>query len=240
VHPGAAALVLARIEIDVETSDLRVGRVDHLEKADIRVVGFRFRGADAHAEEALDEAEEALQDFGLREVLLHLEVGEVVAPLAELLAHVRHVPGANFGHVELFAGEGAQLRHVALGIGLGAPREVFEEALHLVGIARHLARQRHVRVRGKAEQRRRLGAQLQDAADVALVVPLRRAEIGCARGVRAIHALAQRVVLGVLHDGRVARGLQRELPAFAAFLARVLRRLREHVRRNARELGSRR
>src|SRR5690606_29216373 len=96
-HPRAAALALARKEIDVETAELPVAVGDpitaHRRMPDRRALA----GLHLHAVEPLDHAEEPAEHAIDREVRAQLLVVEVEAGLAQLLGVVADVPGLHLG-----------------------------------------------------------------------------------------------------------------------------------------------
>ncbi len=155
VHPGAAALGLARIQVEVELAHQAPRRVLDREELHVRVPGLGRRRLHAHAVERLDHAEEAAEHGVLREIALHLVVGEGVALLAELLARPRHVPGPHVGEIELGAGELRELGHVALRERLGPRGEVLQEGDDFRRRPRHLRGERDARRRSRSRGARR-------------------------------------------------------------------------------------
>ena len=121
VHPGAGALAGAGVQVQVELADqLRpLAAALDAEEAHAVVPDRRAVGADAHVEQRLDHAEQALQHARLGEVLLDLLLAEGVARLLQLLGGEGHVPGLQVGQAELARGEFAQLGQVALGEAAG-------------------------------------------------------------------------------------------------------------------------
>src|SRR5207237_3270455 len=78
VHPGAAALRIARIEVHVELPDERSRAVANLVEAHVLVPRRRLRRTDGDAVKRLGDAKESLYHHLLGEILLHLLVGERV------------------------------------------------------------------------------------------------------------------------------------------------------------------
>jgi hypothetical protein len=240
VHPRAALLVLARVVVEVELRDRRARLVGDVEEAHARVPGLGLRLADAHAVDRLDDAEQSREDLVFREILAHGLVRERIALVHELLARVRDVPRLELREVEAVARERQELGEVALGVRLRALGEVAQEREDLVGAARHLGHERHGGVVGIAQELRRLEPQREHALDQRRVVPLGlRAEVGCARGLRAVQLGAQRAVVRVLHHRQEARHAHGELVAFAALGLRASRAsVTTSSGRPARRLGS--
>ena len=216
VHPGARALAGARVRVEVELADQLRTPLD-AEEAHAGVPHGRAVGPDAHLEQRLDDAEQALEHLGLGEVLLHLLVAERIAGLLQLLAGVGHVPRLQVGQAELVAGEVAQLLQVALGVRTGPPRQVAQELHHLLRRVGHLRHQRHLCIAGVAQQPGLFLAQRQQLAHGGAVVERRRAELAGARDVGRVQRLAQRAVVAVLQHGEVAGEVQSELVALLAF-----------------------
>ena len=176
VHPGTTALAVARVQVDVELADELAGLVADGEEfhrivPDRRVVLAYFQPV-----KGFDELEQAGQDRGFGEILLHLLFGEGIARLAQLFGGVTHVPCLQVAQIQFLGGILAQFRHVALGIGLGAAGKRLQEIEHLGRSARHLWLQRQFGIVGEAEQARGLAAQLDDTVDELGVVELFRAE----------------------------------------------------------------
>jgi hypothetical protein len=125
--------------------------------------------------------------------------------------------GSSFARSSRSRANVEELGVVALGVRLRALREVAQEGEHLVGAARHLGHERHGGVVGIAEELRRLEPQREHALDQRRVVPFGlRAQVGGARGLRAVELGAQRAVVRVLHHRQEARHAHRELVAFAS------------------------
>ncbi len=167
--------------------------------------------------------EQALERVLLGEVLLHFLVGERVSRRSQFLGCVGHVPGLKvrekfFQFLDILFGEWPR-----------AAREIVEEGEHLRRRVGHLRHQRDLGEGAVAEKLRQLAAQLDDARDVAGVVPLGLAELGSARRALAIERLAQRAVLRVLHHRHVGRRVQREFPALLAALLRCFVRRMQGV-----------
>src|SRR5678816_3487637 len=76
VHPRAALLAFARVEVEVELADERLMRIEDLEEAHARMPRRRLTCPDLHAIDRLDDAEEPGQYAVLREILFHFLLGE--------------------------------------------------------------------------------------------------------------------------------------------------------------------
>ena len=114
VHPRAALLAFARMQVEVELADQRAVAVADVEEAHVRMPGHRRRLADGDAEDRLDQLEQAGEHALLGEVLLHFLLGERIALLAQLLRREREVPRLRVGDAELVARERDELCVVAL------------------------------------------------------------------------------------------------------------------------------
>mmetsp|Transcript_29148 Transcript_29148/g.68223 ORF Transcript_29148/g.68223 Transcript_29148/m.68223 type:complete len:270 (+) Transcript_29148:719-1528(+) len=192
VHPGAASLLLSACK-GVE-EDVCGGHATalQLEEAHVRVPHLRadiFRCALDHgdAEETRDDAKETLEDSVEGEVLAHRLRVVRVLHLLELLSVVVHVP----------KGEGAACKLLEVCVLLarrtnGLDPQIFEKIVCLLK-GGHLGRQADLGVRGAAEKRRLLAAELQDAADPGSVVVATK--LGGSRNVRLVHRLAKRGVV---------------------------------------------
>ena len=121
VHPGAAALVLARIPVGIETSQQRAVLVVDRVVLRPRIPDRRARLlGHAHAEQAPGDLEHAVDHALQREVRPQRLLVEVVQRLALLLGVVGHVPGLEFARaVRKLAAEGLQFLVLARG---SAPR----------------------------------------------------------------------------------------------------------------------
>jgi hypothetical protein len=225
-HPRAAALLgRARKGVDENVRGGLAGALD-LEELDGRVPHLRADGrrlhlADRHAEEVLDEREEAREHAVKREELAHRLLVKIVRAHLELLRPVGDVPlaqGLGLCAGALGAREGLERR--VLG-ARGLERlfaELVEERARAVD-RRHLARDGDLGVGAAAEEAGALGAQRQDLRDQRAVV-LRRArlgrhvgrELGRARDVGAVHVLAEGAVVGEAEHGEHAGRIEGDDP----------------------------
>ena len=218
VHPGATTLGLTRVEVNVELAKKAAPGILQSEEAHVRMPGRPLVGANSNAVERLDQAEEPGEHRVLRKVLLHFLVRERVSVLAQLLARPGDVPRLHAIEAQAGVCEGLERAPVALGVRPGTVGEVLEEGDHLGGRGGHLGRERYLGVIGEPEQARHLCAQAERSGNDARVVPLRRAEFGCARHVSTVNTLSQAPMVRVLHHREVRGRLQRELAPFAAVL----------------------
>ncbi len=92
VHPGAAALAVTGVQVDVELRQQLALRRFDAEEAHVGVPHLGRLRADLHGEQRLHDVEQAVQHGRLREVLLHLLLGEGIAGFAQLFGGVGHVP----------------------------------------------------------------------------------------------------------------------------------------------------
>ena len=238
VHPRAALLALARVEVEVELADELAVAVVDVEEAHGGMPCCRARFLDPHAVDRLHQAEEAGQHLVFGKVLPHFLLGERIALGLEPLGGKRDVPRLQLGEIEVLARERVELREVAFRERLGAACEVAQERDHLVGALRHLRHQRDLGVVRVTEQSRGGAPLFEDARDERTVVPRGvGAQLGRARRVRLVHAPAQVAVLRVLQDGQVARHAQGQEPAGLAGRGGRVPRFRQHVGRDAREFG---
>ncbi len=221
VHPRAAALLLARVDVRVEMADRLARGVLDTEEADVRVPGIHFAARrDADAEQLLGGVEQPRQHAIGREIGPQLLVFHLVGLFAQTLGPEGDVPGFQWLARQLL--HGFQLRG---GGGPAALREVLQESLHLVHGGRHLGGQRELGVIVEAQQFRGFPPQAQDRFHYRTVVVSTgvRALVGGARDPGLVHLAAQRPVLRVTHDGVVARKVQRQHPAVQAAVTRRLR-----------------
>ena len=135
--------------------------------------------------------------------MLDFLLGERVSRHAQFLRRVGDVPCREFVHAEFLARELAQFGQVALSVGLGALRQFIQEFDYLRWRFRHLRFQRIFGVVVKAQELRLLAPQLYDIGDERRVVQLGFAEFRGACGGGAIHQLAKRAVIRVLHHRHV-------------------------------------
>ena len=242
VHPGARALAIAGVQVQVDLADQPAVTAQLAELH--RLVPDRGLGRhQLHAEQAVDDAEQAVQHARQGQVLPHFLVGEGVARLLQLLGDEGGVPGLQVVHAQRGLGEVAQLVQVALGVGAGAGGQVAQEGQHLGRRAGHLGHQRGLGEVREAQQPGLFLAQHQQFLHQRAVVPLRLvAELAGPRHVGAVQTLAQRAVLGVLHHRHVDGEVQRQLVGVRVGVAVLLRggaRVGDDVGGNALELGRR-
>ena len=94
---------------------------------------------------------------------------------------------------------------------------------------RHFGGERHFGIALIANQMRGFLTQRENLSNQGRVVPLRLAEFGSARHIRAVQLFAQGAMLGVLHHRHIGWPMQREFPARLAIGGgRFLRRL-QHI-----------
>ncbi len=171
----------------------------------------------ADAEQAFDDLEQAADHVRLGEILLHLLLREGVAGLEQLFRDEGGIPGLEVGDAEFVAGKGEQLGHVAFGEGLGLLRHVAQEIEDLGRGVGHLGQQRFLGIVVEAEHGGIFCLEGEQALHDRAVVPFRLGiaviDLGSARCVGAVHALAQVAVFGILHEWTVGRCMQGELPA---------------------------
>ncbi len=213
VHPGAAALGFARIEVEVELADQRTVRCFDAEKAHVIVPDGRPVGLDADAKETGDDAEQAVEHFVFGEVLAHFLFGKGVACLQQFFRGVGNIPRLQCFQPQMGVREGAQFGQVVFGEWPRLGCQVAQEGAYLGYRGGHLGNHREVGVVGVAEQACFFVAQGEQAADERGVVQFRRTKFGGAGGVGAIHRRTQSAAVGVLHDRQVGRHVQGEFPA---------------------------
>ncbi len=205
VHPRPTALVLARVEVDVEGSDHVLPFVDA--EAAHALVPCR-RGALPHldAVELARHLEEAREDRVDGEVRAEELVVEVEARLAHLLGVVAEVPRAKRRCVTVrLSAERFQLGVLSLERRHRPRVEVGDERGGLLSRLRHAVVQHEVGEVGETEQLGLALAQRQDLADERPVV------VGAAARSRVVGApdlLADLGVVQVEHDGQITRALE--------------------------------
>ena len=160
VHPRAAALAGARIQVEVELADQAAIAFDPVE-LHVRVPDRRRVGLDLHRKQALHHAEQAVDHFRLGEVLLHFLFGKRVTLLAQLFRRIGEVPGFQRVEAELVLGELAQFGQVAFGKRARTLSQILQKADHLIRAVGHLRHQRHLRIVVVAEQPGFFGPQLE-------------------------------------------------------------------------------
>ena len=213
VHPGTAALAVARVKIKVELADQIVIRIADVEEAHGLMPHRRVGHLDAQAVQRFHQLEQTSQHGIFGEILLHLLFGKSVALLAQFFAGVGNIPRVQLVQTQAGSGKFAQFSQVFFRKRARALRQFAHEIGHLLRGLRHLGRQRQLAVVGKAEQRRFLRAQRDDLVHQRRIVPLRLAEFRSARGVSAIHFFAQLALIGELHDRHIGGRFQGEQPA---------------------------
>ena len=101
--------------------------------------------------------------------------------------------------------------------------EFFEQMVHTFGRLRHTFPQHIVGVARKTEELRQFHAEIHQIATNLEVVSL--VVMRTTRHVSAIKFLAQRTILGILHERSERRGMKCEHPTFHSALLRRCRRL---------------
>ena len=230
VHPGSAALGVARVEVEIELADEFACRRLYAEEAHVVIpdrCAVRFQ---ADAEQRLDNMEEAGHYFRFGKVLLHFLFGEGVARLQQFLRSVADIPWLKRFQPEFVARKLAQFGNVLLCKGLGLDGQIAQEGEHLRHRFGHLGNQGYFGVVVVAEQLGLFATQFENAPNERCVVEFGRAEFSRARGVGTIHRRTQPAAVGVLHDRQVGRHMQCEFPAgFALFVCRFTGRLSDVV-----------
>ncbi len=116
--------------------------------------------------------------------------------------------------------------------------KVAQERDDLVGRRRHLCGERVIRIAVEPNQVCRLGAQLEDLADVGAVVPVGIARlIGCAGYPGAIEALTQVATVRVSNDRVVCGVIEGQQPALPVAFTRLARGASYDLRGQAVQLG---
>ncbi len=218
IHPGAAALSFAGIQVEIELADQAARRIHQTVETHVRMPDRRAVRLHAQAVQRVDQVKQAGQHLRLGEVRFHFLLGEAVAGLLELLAHIGQIPGFQCLQAEFVTREDLQFLAVAPRMRQRAPGQVAQESQHFGGIARHLGGDGVIGIAGEAQQRGQLAAQGEDTVDVGTVVQRRIAELRGALSVGAIQRGTQVAVIGIGLHRQVARHLQGQLPAGAAVL----------------------
>ena len=212
VHPRPAALVLTRVEIEVEAAAQFVFLVIQLEEAHVRMpdvdVGTLFRG---NAVDAFHHLEQAVNGFVFREVRTQLFVADAVEMLFLFFAVVRDIPRLKLVHAELRFRKGAQLSQFFFPLRTGAFRQIGQEVEHLLWFLGHFGGEGFIRVAVEAQQLCQLVAQGEDLRHHRAVIPFARIRplIGGAGAVGAVHLFAQGLVVAVGHHRQIAWDIQR-------------------------------
>ena len=149
VHPGAATLGVARVQVEVELADQlarwrrRTGATARFypEKTGIVVPDRRGVRFDVDIENGLNDFEQPFEHFRFRKILFYFLVGKCVSCLTQFFRYVRGVPGFERFKLELFAGERLQFGIVTFGKRLGARAQIVQEIEHLMRVARHFCNQ---------------------------------------------------------------------------------------------------
>jgi len=224
VHPGAAALLRARVEIDVETAAARAVGIENVVEADVWMIQIDAAAlGDAHAIELFGDGEHAGEHARQRKIRAQLLFRELQPLALQPLGIERYIPGRK---IELARGETPQVVVLAQGDRTALPRQLFEERAHFLDGGRHLGRERVLGVVRKADELRDAVSQLENLRHQLAVVPaaVRRALVRSARDPALVELAPQRFALGVHHHGLVVRRIEREEPT------RQLPRLRSGAR----------
>ena len=239
VHPGAAALAVARRGVEVELAD-ELALALQAVKLHGGVPNGRLVALDLHLKQRFDDFEQARQHARRRKVLLDLLLAEGVARFLEFFADVAPVPRLRVGQLQVVARKVAQVLHVLLGKGAGFGGQVAQKGQHLLGAVGHFGHERHLGKARVAQQLRLFLSQRQQLADDGAVVELFGIALGLlagAGGVGAVELFAQGAAAGELHHRQVAGDFEGELVAiFALGLGSSACRV-DHVLRQAVQLG---
>mmetsp|Transcript_68763 Transcript_68763/g.182918 ORF Transcript_68763/g.182918 Transcript_68763/m.182918 type:complete len:447 (-) Transcript_68763:398-1738(-) len=236
-HPRAATLVLRpRIRIEIEGGDVLAALlVGHMEELHVGVpFGLAALAlADRDVEDALAQPKEARQHVGQREIRLELLLLKLKQLLTLPLRPKGYVPQRQRLVLETRTlGERRELLELARS---GRARLGCEHLCQLVDLLDrrgHLALDRDLRVRLKAEDRGLLLLEREDLADQRLVL------LAGARHESGVELLAHVTRLEVFHRRQVRRDVKPNLPR-PALRRRALRAIRRRARRRRRECGRR-
>ena len=224
VHPGAAALVGACIQVEIELAAHRAVGIADLVELDVGVPDIHaVHLVEAHSVEPADHFKHAGDHPVLGEPGLDLLLGDGIARLAQLFAVVGDVPGLEIV-TALFGGKVAQFGQLTLGLRTRARGQVVQKTHHLVGAACHLGGQRAFGVVGETQQLRQFVTQRQDLLHEGTVVVRRVvwAAVGGAGVVGLVEGAPQVAVVGVAHHRVVGGEVEGEHPALLAAFARGL------------------
>ena len=215
VHPGAAALVRARVGVEVEAADRLAAGTD-VEKSRVGVPHrCALPLADGDAEQPFGDLEQPAEHARQREVgpqllLRHRE------PLAlQPLGVEAHVPGG-----QRPARERLELGELGTRGGARRGRQLVQERQYLLDAVRHAGGECVLGVVAEVEQPRRFVAAAQDLLHHRGVVPAPggRPLVGGARGPGLVEVAPQRLGLRIRHHRHVGRLVQRQQPAGAPLL----------------------
>ena len=185
VHPGPAALVLARVEIGVERAQLRSirfiadGVVAHL-RIPGRKAGFLL---DRDPEDPAKNGEHAVHYFLEREIRAQRFFIEIVQRGALLFGVVGDIPGLNLRRIRSFdaAPEFLQASILADKMRFRLRAQIFQELLRARAGVRHAIVDDQVGEIGEAEKLRLFPPQLQNPRDDPAIVEIARSWPGSRR-----------------------------------------------------------
>ena len=243
IHPGTTALVRgARIRIEEKRRDRRACFVAEAEESRLRMPDRRFAvgGFDSHAEDAVEQRKQTVQNSLQREVRSEFFVGKTEPILAESLGPKRRIPMLQFVNLTGFTGQLLNVVEILLG---GRPRRgshCFEHLLHRRHATGHLSRQTDFGKVGSAQQLGVFLPQSQDLRDQ------RRVVVFPVRGSGhegSIEFFAKCPRAAVLHERPIDRCIECESPrtgvrcgflrALGSMLVERLRRQLLEARRHA-------
>ena len=171
VHPCAAALLGARIGIEVEAGDDFVAGVQQIVKADAGMPHADRRSL-THADsvQALRQREQTCQYLGKRKIRPQRLLRDLESALLQAFAIESNVPGVQLAPGELF-----EIGELLTSGRHAAPRQVAQETEHLLAALRHPGRERIVGEAVESEQLREFVTQRQQLGDEGTIVEATRA-----------------------------------------------------------------
>ena len=216
VHPRAAAFAFAGIQIQIHATDNGTA-LFQLEIAHIGVPYRRFFLHQIHAVELGNQRKQAVQYAVGGEVFFHFGFAKGVFGLTQLFAGPGQIPSLDFRQPQGCGGKGGHFGQIPLRKRLGAGGQIAQKGQYLLGGVGHFGGQRQFGIVGKAQQFGLALGNLQAAADIGAVVPLRCTQFAGAGIVGVVKLFAQGAVVGILHDRQIVRHLQADFIAAFAF-----------------------
>ena len=216
VHPGAAALALARIEIQIHAAD-DAAAFFQLEIAHIRVPHRHAFFHQVHTIKAMNLRKQAAEHFIHRKIFFHFGFAEGIFGLTQLFAGIGHIPSLQISQAQRVAGKSLQFSQIFFGKRLGAAGQIVQKSQHLLGRIGHFGGQRQFGKIAVAQQLRLAQSHFQAAVDVGGVVEFALiAQFTGAGHISVIKLFAQFALIGILHHGDIVRHLQADfIAAFA-------------------------
>ena len=143
IHPRAALLAGARVQIEIELADQSAIAAAHIEEAHAPVPNRRIRFLNRDTVNRFDHPKQSRQHLVFGEILPDFLFRKRVARRLELLGRVSEIPRRKIGHAEFVSGERRELGVVTFRVRLCASAEITQKPQYFVRRLRHLGHQRH-------------------------------------------------------------------------------------------------